>query len=308
MPNRLPLTPDQLAAYQVGQAEETAADAATLTHEITRALGGVGLPLETTLDRMGESTPLTAGELGELPGDFRNKLVASHQATEELFARIGLTTPPINVIMSLARAGADPLHLGNEYNRMHQEGHQPELVLSPRLPSAQWRNVYTSLTADPAIPNNPLKEQDDGHGLYINNEVEAAWDNLDFVPEGVLVINDWTLRLIPGTPKPTQMDIDHAGNYKDGSGQIMQFQGVGHPTVNEYLTLQAIRIQSGQSPIDAQTWSWLDGTFGNNGSRAPDGRWNSGRGRVVVGCNGVGFRSGRLGVRVPVGGKPTLIP
>jgi hypothetical protein len=304
MPNRLPLTPDQLAAYQAGQPEETTADAVALNHEITRALGGVGLPLETTLSRMGESTPVTTGEFGELPGDFRDKLTDTYQTTEKLFARIGLVPPPFDV-MTLAKAGIDPLHLGNEYNRMHQEGRQPELVLSPLMTSSQWRNVYRRLTADTAIPNNPLKEQDDGHGLYINDEVNAAWDDLNFIPGGVPVINTdtiaaapWTLRVIPGTPKPTQTNIDHDGNYKDGT----QLPNVAHPTVNEYLTLQATLIQNGEPPIDAQTWSWLDGTFGDNNSQAPRGGWYPDSGQVGLGCFGVDLRDVDLGVRVPVWG------
>jgi hypothetical protein len=275
-----------------------------LNHEITRALGGVGLPLETTLNKMGEPTPLTAAEFGEMPENFSDKLIDTYQTTEKLFARIGLVPPPFDV-MTLAKAGIDPLHLGNEYNRMHQEGRQPELVLSPLLLAQQWRNIYTALTADTTIPNNPLKEQDDGHGLYINDEVNAAWDDLNFIPGGVPVINTdtiaaapWTLRVIPGTPKPTQTNIDHNGNYKDGT----QLPNVAHPTVNEYLTLQATLIQNGEPPIDAQTWSWLDGTFGDNSSRAPSGRWVPGDGRVVLSCGGVGGRSGSLGVRVPVWG------
>ena len=310
MPNHLPLTPEQLAAYQAGQVEETAADAVALTHEITRALGGVGLPLETTLDKMGESIPLSAAEFGEMPEDFRDRLVTTHQASKKLFDRIGLVPPLIDAV-GLAHAGIDPMHLANEYNRMHQEGYQPELALAPLLTAQQWRNIYTALTADPSIPNNPLKEQSDGHGLWINDEVNAAWGDLKFssVPEGVPVIKkdtlaaaSWTLRIIPGTPKPSLMNIDHSGNYKDGNGQEAQLPGVAHPTVNEYLTLQAIRIQSGQDPIDANIWTWLDGTFGNNNSQAPIGIWNPDLGQVFVICGGVGSRNGLLGVRVPVWG------
>jgi hypothetical protein len=201
---------------------------------------------------------------------------------------------------------------------MHQEGKQPELVLAPLLPAQQWRNIYTVLTADTTIANNPLKKQNDGHGLYINGEVEAAWDELNVAPESVPVINggdsvgnhnQWTLRLIPGTPKPTQTSIDHDGNYQDSNGQKTRLQGVAHPTTNEYLTLQAILIQSGQPPIDAKTWSWLDGTFGSsNYLQAPSGFWGPDYGQVFLSCDGVGYRDGGLGVRVPVWGNLALKP
>jgi hypothetical protein len=74
-----------------------------------------------------------------------------------------------------------------------------------------------------------------------------------------------------------------------------------HATISQYLTLQATRIQAGETPVDADTYTWLAGTF-ENGARAPRGDWSSDRGRVRVLWDYSSYQNDFIGVRLPVWG------
>jgi hypothetical protein len=217
-----------------------------------------------------------------------------------------LAAPSVEQFM---QAGVDFGHLASEYERMEIAGLQPEMVVTPVLPvvptdstSGSWSELYESLTSDKTIPNNPLQARDDGKGLYVNDDVRGAATEL-YDSERSLVsgsdihsVDDWawTIALIPTTAKPQELSTPHTDKETD----TLSSQ---HATISQYLTLQATRIQAGETPVDADTYTWLAGTF-ENGAQAPRGSWFSGDGQVVVSWNRVGDQNDGIGVRLPVWG------
>ena len=227
----------------------------------------------------------------------RDSFEQTWDQVEHLFERISLLPPDPE---QFDAAGVNFAHLAAEYERMEDEGLAPEIVIAPQnLSLEEAKRLYADLSDDTTIPNNPLQRQSDGNGLYINDSVADAWDALvSSAPQSADGTEPphhldsggyaWTIRLIPDTTEPTDTDVDHTTN------------DAIHPTMSEYLTLQATSIQAGRTPIDGSTYTWLNGTFGDSNGRAPDGYWDSGRGQVSVVWRGVGYRDGDLGSRLPV--------
>ncbi len=221
---------------------------------------------------------------------FENTLLQS----EQLFGRVNLTVPPVD---RLAESGVDFAALGAAYERMDAAGLEPRLVLAPVMNTGEWSDLYRRLEADPGVNRNGGIKNG---GLYIDSSVGSAWAELSSVPDTVPSTTtqdtaggnvNWTLRLLPGTNRPTETSVAHNDpSYPD------------KPTVHEYLALQANLLQNGEEPIDDSTWTWLDGTF-ENGLRAPSGLWYSVGGQVRLRWGGVDNRLGNLGVRLPVWGE-----
>ncbi len=214
-------------------------------------------------------------------------------STEKLFARIGLTPPTAE---ELTGSGIDLSHLADVYETMQANSLEPRIVLSPTTLSIdQAKDLFNDLTSDKTIPNNPLQQREDGNGLFINPDVTKHWSELtspDLLPNDLPIHTSadgtsWSIRIIPGTPEPTHTNIAHNNPaYPD------------KPTITEYLSLQANLIQEGQQPIDAGFYTWLQGTFGDNGSFAPLGRWGSYDGQVYLYWVETDVRGDDLGVRL----------
>lgn len=104
----------------------------------------------------------------------------------------------------------------------------------------------------------------------------------------------WSLRLIPSTFRPTTTDVYHTYNH-----------GI-HPTVCEYLSLQALRLQSHQIMIDQGSYCWLEGEYYDQNNKdliSPMGRYNPATQRVNINVAPPYTRSDLLGVRPPVWDK-----
>ena len=223
--------------------------------------------------------------------DTRRAFETSFTATDQLFSHLNIITP---VAEECVGAGIDLVALGTTYERMFAEGLQPEVVLSPVLDVNNWRMLYDELANTNSTISNHLRHG----GLAVYKGVTAEWTSLVKIPEGVPVIPSrggvpsWTLRLIPGTPSPTAVDVNH--NYN---------QAV-HPTLNEYLTLQATCLQAGQEPLDHFADTWLSGSYSIGASfpRAPTGYWYSLGGQVKVCWGNIDSCGSRLGSRLPVWG------
>ncbi len=260
---------------------------------------GVG---SVALDNLIDGDVAAAREQGNLVGggleavsnpDTRATFGETLTQSEQLFGRIGITVPTPE---HLAANGVDFTTLGAVHERMSAEGLEPRLVLAPSLNTSDWQQLYSNLRADGTIVGNPLKNQIDGDGLYIEDRIINTWDDLNGVPDNVPVTLDtaingscnWTLRLLPGTNRPSETNIAHNDpNYPD------------KPTVHEYLTLQANLLQAGEAPIDDSTWTWLDGTLEND-SQAPNGRWYQDEGQVRLISFDARDRDGDIGMRPPV--------
>jgi len=227
--------------------------------------------------------------------NIKQAFETAFDTSQQVFDYISMTVPSPE---QFHEAGVDFARIADEYEHMENEGLEPQLVVAPHHGSLDtWQDLYTSLTEDPATP---LKKQSDGNGLWVSDDVANAWADLDKLPDDiplpVVTMDDyskymdvsWTLRIIPGTNKPTNTNVDHDTN------------NAVHPTIAEYLTMQAARFQNAEQPVDGDSWTWLNGTFGSG--RAPCGRWGSGRGQVYVLWDDVGNRADGLGSRLPVWG------
>ncbi len=238
----------------------------------------------------------SAKEDGRLPGrqgleqvadiDIREKLETALDKVSLLYGAIGIKTPDTAQIAEAADLAA----LAEAYTDMPEA----EFVLTPaKLTVAEAKRLYSSLTPTDAAPLQ-------NGGLFINDNIEKHWDEITLNDQlAPNTIEDdtgrkWTLRAIPGTTAPTKTNVDHNS----------VLPPLHHPTISDYLTLQALRIQRGDEPVDALHYTWLCGSYDGGkdfGACAPAGVWNSGVGRVRLPWGQVGCRRGNLGVRPSVG-------
>ena len=190
---------------------------------------------------------------------------SSFAMSDQLFSRIGLTIPTPEQCID---AGINLGIVGTVYERMSKSGLKPEIVLSPVLSIDSWLKLYGNLEYYNTASMIGLLRNE---VLFIAPSAARSWDELTILPSCVPAIDScdaditWSLRLIPGTSEPTVPEVDHL--YNHGT----------HPTVSEYLSLQANRLQVGQDPIDCRSNTWLNGQYTDRfGTRyAPMGFWNS---------------------------------
>lgn len=230
--------------------------------------------------------------------------------------------------------GVDHVYLASEIERMEREGLMPHVVLAPHglgLGEADsghgWRQAYAKATADTTIPNNPLREDDNGAGLFwFYGDAVPNWDSFDkaptttttpgasilpthetTTPDGKII--QWTLRVIPGTPKSQNLGQDYNGiaNGPDGKPLPAPSTPPTHQTIAEMLADKLTSIMAREEPSDTEVAgtyysSWCDNGYRTgNSAGALDGRWNSGKGQVDVYWNVVDGHFDERGSRSPVG-------
>ena len=246
--------------------------------------------------------------------EIRERIEKSYELTTKM-AREYLDLDEIPTPEDMAASGVDHAWLADEYKRMEVEGLQPRFILAPHglgLGNTDsghgWRRGFSKVRQDISIPNNPLKQQPDGDGLWVNDDAAVNWHVFDKAPEittmpgaATLPIYEttapdgatvqWTLRLIPGAPQPQHLNV----SYEEATAQ-----GVAHQAISEMLTDKLTAIMQGEEPSDKDTWAWCD-NGDPAGARAPCGCWVRDRGRVLVSWVEVGRRFGNLGSRSPVG-------
>ena len=277
---------------------------------VKNSLGAAGMSTAEALwdaDRAGGLEGITNPE-------FKAATEQAYELAGRMVGYVGISAPtPEN----MASRGTDHLYLQGEWEQMKVDGLDPHIILAPHGLGLEgehgWKKMYAEAIADTTIPNNPLKQQPDGDGLWVNDNAAANWHAFDKAPEITTTPDavtlpiyettapdsttvQWTLRIIPGTPKPQHLDI----NYKDTVAQ-----GITHQTVSEMLTDKLTAIMQGKEPSDASVgglyyYSWCD-NGDPTGAHAPGGLWYRGRGQVNVGWFGVGRRRIYLGSRSPLG-------
>lgn len=222
--------------------------------------------------------------------DVRQAFEDSFVVTEQLFDRVNLVAPTIEQCVD---AGVDLEVLANAYECLQTEGLEPAIVLAPNLRMDEWRQLYLRLADDPVTNSDSFLL---GSGFYVNLDVARKWDSLATSPSDTSTILipsarsragealSWSLRLIPATPRPTIANIAHDHNQAN------------HPTICEYLTLQATRFQNHQEPIDQHEHrTWLSGVV-TDGLWAPVGNYTSNH--VAINWAPVYGGSSRLGARL----------
>lgn len=304
----LPLSsrnPDLVA--RVGRSLERAREAAGLPPEDIQRLGGVGIDAvaaaavrETDISHVGSGLESITNP------EQRAAVEQAFERSTRLYERIRLTPPSPE---DFAGAGIDFTGLAANYEREQAAGREPEIILAPHgLSPELWQQLFQGLQDDPTV--NTAGDIKDG-GLYISDEIRAAWKDLNTPPGGVTTVERhqpereplsldtlgrlWTIRVITGTDKPTDTSIDHDGRRNADQPKL----DIPHPTITEYLTLQGQSLQDRRTPVDAETYTWLQGTF-EGGSWAPYGNWGPGSGRVRLYRLIADYRYDRLGVRPAV--------
>ena len=215
---------------------------------------------------------------------------ASFTETEQLFGRIDIVVPTVDQCIG---AGVNLVLLGAAYERMCNNKLEPIVVLSPNLDLPSWRLLYSRLVND-KVANHDERIKD--NGLSIDHETAVQWSAIATLPDSVPIVTTpdgllaWSIRLIPGAPKGVGVYRTHRWNQ-------------AHPTVSEYLSLQAVRLQSQQEPIDTgASVCWLNGSYVDDMGvpRAPLAKWVPENGQVRVSFDDADLFYSALGVRVPV--------
>ena len=258
----------------------------------TQSLGNV-IKGATIDAKANSNTGLTALDQISNP-ETKRAFEDSFAATERLFSRLDLAVPTAE---QCADCGINMIALGDEYDRMQNAGLEPEIILSPNLDLASWHELYRGMQEDPLV--NSYGELKDG-GLVIGDMVASLWDSLLILPAGVQTVTmprhrieptntelNWSLRLIPGALKSTNTNVDHGHN------------NAIHPTVGEYLSLQAAHILSHRTPVDGDADGvWLSGRSVTG--QAPIGVWGPSSGRVGLFTTNTSVKDATLGTRMPV--------
>jgi hypothetical protein len=187
--------------------------------------------------------------------------------------------------------------IADAYEEMNNLGYEPMVIVGPSDATyTYWEGIFKRL------PNTQ------NGGLYINEEVKQWWIS-DTLPKPS--DEDWFISVVPTTPAPT-VNSDHQVNWHNQPAataietSALPFSSrediaKAHVTINEYLTVQAVKLANNESPIDADTYTWLSGTF-DNGTKAPYGYWIPDDGRVGLRWYGPSNRSGSIGARPAVRG------
>ncbi|OVE78646.1 hypothetical protein BVY00_02305 [bacterium G20] len=275
--------------------------------------------LEAVVNQQIAQARNSAPALAEADQGFRELAAAARQRLNKLLTDTA-TNLPVPELSELE--GVNWQHLAEGYTAMERLGLEPQLVIAPEGQPLKefWQELFSHLRQwqDDNQPNatHRLKKQTDGDGLWINDEVKNHWSELTPEQPG------WSVSVIPTIGKAPVLNVDHKGQSTAGEtpkelnnilDQLPLNQtaesGLEHPSLERYLTLQAIRLQTGQEPLDDQIggiyyWSWLDGTFQNSdgNTAAPNGYWNPDDGRVRLAWDRVDGRGAYLGVRPEVRG------
>ena len=183
--------------------------------------------------------------------DTREAFGNTFNLEETLFERVGLTVPHAEVF---TEAGVDFVELAAKYEKMLNDGLEPAVVIAPYHGSLDtWKNLYNALAKD---SSSTITQRHSNNGIMVDGGVESQWTRLDSLPINAYptaVTNGyshdipWTIRVIPCSEAPSKFNI----NYRADNAL--------HPSIAEYLTLQATRAQSGKKLIDTRSYTWLKG-------------------------------------------------
>lgn len=243
------------------------------------------------------------------------KFIDSFEESGKLFARIGLKPPTPD---EFEQIGVDYFNLSEKYKKMKKDKLEPTLVICPALPTVDatgqsWKELFNWLSQDESLPDYFVNHGEKRNWLIIDpftdkykkeifrQELELTKQKNYILQAGVGARGKdivWSIALMPGCPDSEDKYSHHDkyethGNFPSDSKL---------PTLSQYLTMQAISLQSQSNPIDYPNSSWISGTFvdDNHFVYSPTSR------RAYDGIS-VGYKSSdsgtdSLGVRLPVWG------
>lgn len=303
----------------LAETTSTASNHEAASADVMRVLGGIGLPGEQDLDRMGTST-----NIPEFDGSsaWQATVIEAHDMAQKVTA---FTVPEL---AEFTQAGVDFGALQTGHEAYETAGMKPELVLFPvNLSLDTWKEIYSELRKlqDLEHPDSDYKllDQSDGDGLYVWDIVADNWESLN-----QQAINSDTGRIVNGPGEvlwkavvvPTasreegglavNTSFDLSTNSETFQTQVRTVGATAlsaantHMPIGAYLTLQGAHVLKDTPLLDKDTWTWNAGTFkdSNNNLRAPAARWLPVVGRVSVYRVSVVSSVDYIGVRLPVWG------
>jgi hypothetical protein len=130
--------------------------------------------------------------LSSLNQEMQERVSDAFTIHEQLFSRIDQDIP---TIVDFAKARPDIYTtLATAYDQMEQAGLEPTIVISSiNLPQDQLVQLADNLTNDPSIPNNPLKAQSDGNGLWLSEWQSKYYEQLQDQARDYLESQDATI-------------------------------------------------------------------------------------------------------------------
>ncbi len=229
--------------------------------------------------------------------EFQTAFDSACEASTELFGRYtGITAGELSA-GSFHFKELDWHKVSRAYEVMEATGLRPEVVVAPQGENIKfWKDVFAKL---PGTKNK---------GLYIDKDIEKHWSELNDSDDQL-----WAIRVVPAGPSPAAQGVPHSMTKPDlhsvFGDEVAEALGLGSvsavsdtfPDLRTYLTMQALRLEHGQEPLDAKTYTWLKGTF-DNGKKAPYADWRPGDGQVIVYWVEPDDRDDDLGVRPAVRG------
>ena len=161
----------------------------------------------------------------------------------------------------------DWARLDTGFQTYKQYGLRPEIVITPAGRDIEyWRMLYMRLCEWQAKnpPNNPhtrLLEPSEG-GLSMHPDIQDHW--YEFIPAEP----GWRISVIAGVQNVLITNVNGEGKDSDGRmpqelGDILKATNTldFHPSVEDYLTMMAIRFHQDEPPLDTETLTWLDHEF-----------------------------------------------
>ena len=215
-------------------------------------------------------------ELGNNP-EIHEAFESAFTTTEELFERLNLIVPAAE---RFKKNGTDFIALSKAYERMQDEGLEPMIVITPDLTIENWASLYLELRGALNSYTGDTVERD---ALYVHPDITDQWETLVAIPSIPITqvpevarrfekVQHWHIRVVQGTPLP-EININHRADEST------------YPTLNEYLTLQAIRLQAREEMLDSDRFcsSLLAGSYMRWGTLySPAANWDPISGQLVI--------------------------
>ncbi|MFZ1301741.1 MAG: hypothetical protein WAQ27_04195 [Candidatus Microsaccharimonas sp.] len=244
--------------------------------------------LMNTSDTFGSQKADNAMEFIEDP-ETRKAFRTGFEFAEDFF-RLEQTDQPF--IEAFIKANFDFKDLTEKYDSMVKEGLKPSIVVSPvNLSVYEWldlfRNTPTNNTASPLTAN-------------ITDGIREIWDSFTQIPSDGLGLHPIDSITLPtagiNMRATTTWTIRAIAAIEDTPRKGIGYQDVipnSHPTIAEYLALQARLYTENRKPLDTSSGSWLATNSHNNDPAlsfpVPIGIWDENvnatgaRGMVTIG-------------------------
>lgn len=200
----------------------------------------------------GEVETLRRSDFGEASfgsvsqGDARSRLAQAFSAARQAAHLLRVAVP---LPEAFAAAGADFAQLAAS---LEADSSLTPVPAPYGLGAARWKEAFNRTNIQAEKPETIVAGK--VTELYLATEVEREFSILDSAPDATsehTLVDDrhvhWTLRLIPAADQPAVLGFAFAHG--------------PHVTLPEMLMLQLMRVADGLDPVDAGTFTWIDGAL-----------------------------------------------